>query len=271
MLRMETIPAVFRSVLLPYGLWQAGQRHTTMVVRPISGHDEMAVDDVLAAGGGVARAGNLLIGRCTSLKTADGACPPLGSEAAQELTLGDREVVFRALYASTISPNVAAGLPCAGCGETVEFDLDLTFPPELPPEPGPVHHLDVMGRPAACRLLTGADLERAADTADPVSSLRGACTDVDALPTEVLAHELMRLDPNAETLIDLTCAACGHGAQVYLDGFELIRHALASDGGIVRQVHVLASAYAWREQDILAIPHARRRGYCAMAHGPTAK
>lgn len=264
---METTPPVFQSVSLPYGLWQAGQRYSTVAVRPISGHDEILVEEALAAGGSVARAGTLLIGRCATLATKEGAQTPLGSEAARSLTLGDREILFRALYTTTVSPKFAAGLPCpAGCGETIEFDLDLSTVPEICPEPGPVHHLEIMGRQAACRLLTGADLERAAGTDDPVSSLRHACTGDDALPSDVLAQELTRLDPNAETVIDLTCAACGHETQVYLDGFELIRHALATDGGIVRQVHTLASVYGWREQDILAIPRVRRRRYCAMAN-----
>ncbi|OCR24177.1 hypothetical protein AFK24_15595 [Pseudomonas syringae] len=264
---METIPSVFQMVFLPYGLWQAGQRYCTIAVRPISGHDEILVEEALAAGASVARAGTLLIGLCASLATEEGAQTALGSEAARTLTLGDRELLFRAIFSSTFSPKVASGRPCPGdCGETIEFDLDLSIAPEMPPEPGPIHHLEFMGLQATCRLLTGADLEEAAGTDDPVSSLCHACTGNDALPCDVLAQELTRLDPNAETVINLTCAACGHETQVYLDGFELIRHALATEGGIFRQIHILASAYGWREQDILAIPRARRRRYCALAN-----
>ncbi|MGI8570682.1 MAG: hypothetical protein ACR2KT_17355 [Methylocella sp.] len=261
---MESIPAYFRSVSLPYGLWQAGRRSSSLAVRPISGHDEMVVEEALATGASVARAGNLLIGRCVALSAEEEA---LGFDAARALTLGDREILFRALYAVTVSPKIAAGLPCPACGETIEFDLDLSIPPEAPPEPGPVHHLDVAVRQATCRVLTGADLEQAASAHDPMAALQHACISDDELSSDTLARELARLDPNAETVIDLTCAACGHDTQVYLDGFELIRRAMAVHGGIFKQVHCLASAYGWREADILAIPRARRRRYCAMASG----
>jgi hypothetical protein len=149
----------------------------------------------------------------------------------------------------------------------IAFDLDLSTAPELPPEPGPLHSIAVSGRDITCRVLTGADLERAAHVDDPLATFHHACTNEDALPSDVLGRELTRLDPNAETVIDLTCASCGEETQAFLDGFQLIRRAITADGGIFRQVHCLATAYGWREDDILALPRGRRRRYCAMANG----
>ncbi len=77
---------------------------------------------------------------------------------------------------------------------------------------------------------------------------------------------LAKTDPQAETLIDLTCPACGHGWTVALDiGSFLWTRWNALAKRLLREVHVLARAYGWREPDILALSWIRRQAYLEMA------
>jgi hypothetical protein len=83
---------------------------------------------------------------------------------------------------------------------------------------------------------------------------------------ERVASLLAEADPQAETLIDLTCCACHHRWQVLLDieNFLWVKiQALAKR--LLREVHALARAYGWREVDILAMSSVRRHGYLEMA------
>jgi hypothetical protein len=264
--RASTNPPDCSPVLeLPYGLWRGDVRLAGLQLRPIAGTDELAVAEALADGASAAAAGNLLIGRCAGNPDSGLA---LGPEAAA-LSVGDREVVLRALHVISFGALVAAQAQCGACRTIIEYDLDLAQPPDLPPEPGPWHQIPAPApgdAPVACRLLTGADLEIAA-ACDPRSAgpalVRAAIGNA-ALPPDMVAAALDRLDPNAETGIDLACPVCGAESRIWVDSFALIRRALAAAGGIFAQIHRLASAYGWAEADILALPRRRRLHYCDL-------
>lgn len=254
-------------VALPYGLWQAGVRTAALRLRALGGADELALAEALAAGASAARAGNLLIGRCAAF--ADAAAP-LGMLAAADLALGDREVVLRALHVVSLGPGVEGRTACAHCGAAVEYDLNLDQPTERPPEPGPWHQLAIPGGTIKCRVLTGADLERAAGSVDTdsLALLADAATGGQAVSgaagREILGAALARLDPNAETAVSVGCPVCGRITRFWLDSFELIRRGLAAAGGVMRQIHTLAAAYGWSESEILTLPRHRRLLYCRM-------
>ena len=76
---------------------------------------------------------------------------------------------------------------------------------------------------------------------------------------------LAKADPQADVLINLHCAACQHPWQVALE-IECFLwaklNALAKR--LLREVHVLAQTYGWRETDILAMSAVRRQIYLEM-------
>jgi hypothetical protein len=89
------------------------------------------------------------------------------------------------------------------------------------------------------------------------------------LPEEVVdavAARLAAADAHLETLLDLTCPACGEAWRTELDPAtfvweELRAHALA----LLDEVDVLARAYGWSEAEILALGAERRRLYVERA------
>ena len=241
---------------LPYGVWDGDRHISSLTLCPIAGADELALAEALADGATPAAAGNLLLARCT--RADDGQAAP-----AVHLALGDRETLLRALHVQNFGAHLAAQTPCEACSETIEYDLDLTQPPDHPPEPGPLHRLP--GTNIAVRLLTAADLETAATAINPTASLLTAAASTAKIPAEAIAHALTRLDPNAETRLSIQCPACDALNHRWLDSFELIRRALARGGGILAHIHLLASHYGWSEAAILALPRRRRLRYVAMA------
>lgn len=244
-------------VTLPYAAACAGIEAAALTVRPLGGEDELLLDEALEAGANPAAAASLLIGRCLLRGGV-----PIGARA-RVLALGDREVALRAVYAATFGPSFVARVACgAGCGEAIEFDMDLRALVQPAPEAGPSHRIG--GAP--CRVPTGADVEEAlARPGDPGAALAAICTGGAALDGALLARELARLDPNAECALDLECPHCGAMTQALLDGLDLIRNALSESGGIMAQIDRLARAYGWSEAEILALPRARRLRYCALA------
>lgn len=230
-------------------------------VRALSGEDELAIADGLAEPRNAVELASSLIGACVA--DADG---PIGAEASEALSFGDREVLLRAIHAATFGAVIDSQIACqAECGETIAFSLDLDALTAAPPEPGPVHSIRVGRRRISCRVPTGADVRQALRHAGAAAeTLALACTDGQAGASEGLARALAELDPNAECALSLACPQCGGVTTVWLDGFELLRRAITEEGGILRQIDRLARAYGWSEAAILALPRDRRRLYCSL-------
>ncbi len=166
---------------------------------------------------------------------------------------------------------------CPHCGERVELELavaDVRAAPTDPPDQlslaaGPyelsfrvpnvgdlavISHVD---RPASDRSL----LERCLVAAARDGARCGA---VD-LPQEVVdavADCMARADPQAEVELALTCPTCetGWSAPFDIAAFLWIEIGAATER-LLGEIHALASAYGWRERDILAMSEWRRRFY----------
>ena len=92
----------------------------------------------------------------------------------------------------------------------------------------------------------------------PVSEL------TDSVVDQIAAH-LAEADPQADVVIDLMCSACSHGWQVILEIESFLWIKISSLAKrLLRDVHALARAYGWSEQEILSLSPLRRRAYLEM-------
>ena len=245
---------------LPYGLWSGEHRLREVSVRPLGGWDELRINEAIEAGFPAVRIVTDSLARNVNC---DGAA--LGVTNAAALTIGDREVLLRAIYAVTVASKISAVAHCtAGCGGAAEFDVDLPSLTRKPPEAGPTHRLRLGRKQVSIRLPTGADVERVLSMGTDVERLLAGCVagKIDALAPVAAAIE--RLDPNAECKLAVSCPECGAPLHLYLDGFALLRAAVMAHGGIFRQIDLLARTYGWSEDEILALPRARRLRYCVL-------
>jgi len=214
------------------------------------------------------------------------ACPETPGEVLADLPLGERDRRLLRLREQVFGPRLTGVAACPGCGERWEVDLgtaELGLEPEggggAPPDTPILCQHD--GYALTLRLPTGRDLIAAGQAPDLraarevlrdrciVSARQGADTvAMGDLPPEVVAAAMARLaqaDPQADVQLALTCPACTHHWQVTFDIATFLWTELQAWGErLLRQVHVLARAYGWREADILALSPWRRQFYLEM-------
>lgn len=199
-----------------------------------------------------------------------------------EWPVGQRDAELLRLRERLFGPRVVSTGACPACGERVELDFELAgVRVDAEPPPGPLA-LEVEGYALTARLPTAGDLAEAAD-APGVEGARRALLErcvVEArehgeprlaaeLPEAVvraLGAGLAEADPQAEVRLALTCPACGHGWEALFDISSFLWSEVAAwSERTLREVHVLALAYGWREADVLALSPWRRRRYLEMA------
>lgn len=189
---------------------------------------------------------------------------PLG--AINESLLRWREACF--------GPHIDAHVDCPNCGQRLSFELDTRALREGPSGAHtPPSQIEVGGlclRPPSLRdLATAAGAD---DTAQAARTLLQHCTlsnrDGVALDDGLIARAsdaLEALDAQADLSLALTCPDCGHAGTAQLDPGALLWEELeASAQALLVDVHRLASAYGWTEDQVLALGPARRARYLAL-------
>jgi hypothetical protein len=222
------------------------------------------------------------------------ACPERAYDSLLELTVGERDALLLAARERTFGDDLAALARCPACGETLEFSTraaELLVGPAVDDagEPAPRAYrvtLPPAGQPdpatsVVYRLPTAGDLIALQDVPD-VAATRRALADrcileatwggveatADDLPDALLAalaDEMSARDPQAETVLELTCPACGGKWQALFDIAAFFWAELAAEAKrLLREVDALARAYGWREADILALSPRRRHAYLEL-------
>jgi hypothetical protein len=221
------------------------------------------------------------------------ACPETPPDEIARLAIGRRDRLLLELRERTFGPRLVSVAACPACGERLEVEVavrdllvegaDAADPADGPGEASrdleadgwhvrfrPPHSLDMLalteGGPdrdagaARQRLLAGCLL--GARTPD------GGEADAGDLPESVLlavAGAMAAADPQAEIELALTCPACAHA---WLALFDIVSFFWTEIDAwarvLLQEIHVLASAYGWREPDILALSPWRRRAYLEM-------
>lgn len=212
------------------------------------------------------------------------ACPEYTSQALTALPLGRLDSLLLTLREWTFGPLLTALVDCPGCSAQIELkfntaELRVAQSHDLAES----HELEVDGVHVRFRLPDSRDLAAAGAAQNRESArtlllercIQTAERDGHALPLAELQDtvipavvaEMMRLDRQADVHLHLVCPVCGtqYSKLFYIGAFfweEVQRWALR----VLREVHSLASAYGWREADILSMSLRRRQFYLQMIH-----
>lgn len=215
------------------------------------------------------------------------ALPEFPPDALLALTIGRRDAYLLTLHEITFGTRLESVVACPACQERLEFTLnvaDIRATPEREagePSDRGEQQATIDGYEVRFRLPNSRDLitiARLLDGGQARSTLVQRCiieakrdgetVVVTELPEPVivsLAEQMVRLDPQAEVQLNLSCPACEHRWSLL---FDIVSFLWTEFGGqarrLLRDVHTLARAYGWREADILSMSAVRRQYYLEM-------
>ncbi|WP_426105220.1 hypothetical protein [Massilia sp. TSP1-1-2] len=204
-----------------------------------------------------------------------------GQEAAQALSVGQRDAHLLDLYQALFGPRIEVVAACPACAAMLELEVEpagLRLP--FAAHPARVMALDAGGHYITFRLPDSCDMAAAAACADPIAArnlllercvsaaaVDGGALAAHALPPEVVdavARAMADADPQALTELALTCPSCAHGWDAPFEIAHFLTEALGHWAArMLDQVHALATAYHWSEDAIFALTPARRAQYLA--------
>lgn len=209
------------------------------------------------------------------------ACSRGEREELATLSIGQRDTRLLEVYEQLFGPTIDCFAQCPQCREQLEYQVSVSnlisqshaseAPLILETEQGRIH----------LRLPNSLDLRALNKCSDTTSaygallkrcvldvSLNGETVQLNALEEstiEKVAAYLAAADPQADTLIHLSCCACRYAWQVIFDVEKLLwRKIDALAKRLLLEVHTLAKAYGWSEADILTLSARRRQAYLEM-------
>jgi hypothetical protein len=217
------------------------------------------------------------------------ARPEWPAALGDRVSLGDRDACVLELRCATFGEQLDARTVCPGCGaqlalQVVADTLRRTAAPAAPVL-SPVFSVDAGGFSVQARSPDAVVMAAAAATGDHALARRalidgcvvaavdasGVRVRAETLPDDVVAavgDAIVAQDPQADVRMKLTCAACGHA---WTCRFDAVGYLVAELDNLavhlVEDVHTLAAAYGWTEEEVLALPSRRRRRYVERALG----
>lgn len=205
------------------------------------------------------------------------ACPEESIDVLAILSIGRRDSRLLTLRAWAFGAQIESVARCPACGARVDltFSVDDIRAPEPEAE---TFTLPVAGYEVRARLPTSHDLAALAATGGSQQTLLRRCIlgvshgertgDADALPAEVtraVIDQMALADPQADVRLALVCPECGHAWQAPFDIVSFFWSEIESWAyRMFRDIHILAAAYGWREDEILALSPLRRQMYLGM-------
>lgn len=200
-------------------------------------------------------------------------------EATARLSVGQRDARLLSLRERAFGPQLAAVANCPNCTERLELNFSTAdVRVETESESAESRVLAIADYQLRYRALNSLDLAAIAGQPDKAEARKqllerclseitreGAPVGAEQLPVEVIeaaVERIARADPQSDVQIALSCPQCECQWQASFDigpFFWNEIHVWAQR--LLREVHMLASAYGWRERDIVTMSPWRRQFY----------
>lgn len=215
--------------------------------------------------------------------------PGRDGPALLRLSRGERDFHLLRAHELLFGADLDCVVDCPSCSSSLEVSMGVSEILEHTSAPVPsdqTGEIEEAGWRVRFRMLDSRDLIEAASSRDPAVARQTLLSrsiltatppegiEVDGLPpadlppavVATVLDELERRDPLGAVDLGLTCPECGHLWRV---PFDVVSYLWAEIDGwacrTLREVHLLASAYGWRENDILALSAWRRHAYLEMS------
>lgn len=188
--------------------------------------------------------------------------------------LGRRARELFAAHRKWLGSSLSARALCSRCDEQMELELDCE---QLMPADAPTdQQATVIFRGERYRVPSSRDVAfaLAADDSGHVAAIRliercrlGSREPSDWSEEDIaeIGELMAQADPDAETRISFRCVICGHEQEDVVDVAAFLwAEIVAQAKRLLREVHTLASAYGWSEEQVLSLGAARRMFYLEM-------
>lgn len=233
-------------------------------------------------------AGSTPVGQALAILSV--AFPHLAEAELLKLNVAQRDLYLLYLRSLTFGPHLKGLTACQSCGERLELDLntdDLTSSTSLLPdiETMIVHPDETVFQwkdyELVYRLPNSMDLNILNARINPGAGhhqLLEACIlsshhqdheiAASALPAEMitaLVEHMSQVASVSDLTMTVHCPTCGNAWDILFDiGSFFWGEINTWAARLVREVHILAMAYGWREADILAMSAWRRQQYLGL-------
>lgn len=220
-------------------------------------------------------AGQDPLGRALALLAAASGCTV---EEAAALDVGSRDVLLAGLLVASAGASARATVDCTRCRERLDVPVDVAAVARLPVhEPGAVFETPGAADVIRFRLPTSNDLAVLAGCAPAAAGrlLLARCllgahspwSEPDAaVVAEAVEEAMERVAPAGAVEVTVRCGHCGASTAAALDVASLLWAEVDARAQVlVRDVHALARAYGWTEDQVLALSPRRRAAYLELA------
>lgn len=203
------------------------------------------------------------------------------ANALNGLTIGERDARLIEIREALFGRQLSACSVCPSCSARVEMDLQtsdfrvpagsVTREADFQRDEWRVHFrvptaddLGVIARGRGVGEMRHALLERCVLSVEQ----GGRTIDMNQLSADTLdavVGQMSECDPQADVRFQLRCAECAH---VWSEAFDITSYLWSEldawSQRTLQDIHRLASAYGWRESDVLAVSPQRRSRYLEM-------
>jgi len=200
-----------------------------------------------------------------------------------QLTACDRDRLLAAIYRRIYGNRVDSSVFCAACGEVFDLHFDLT---DLMDTLLPSTETELIQTQTDRSYLLPEGIRFRLPTAEDELSVIGMLQedaetlllqrcmlkpetremekDGEDLLTKIQSA-MAALAPLVDTELDAKCPECSHLQQVHFDLQHFLLQALCNDRTqLMRDLHILATAYGWGLNEILGMTRSQRKSLVAM-------
>ncbi|HLJ33075.1 MAG TPA: hypothetical protein VKU38_05460 [Ktedonobacteraceae bacterium] len=200
------------------------------------------------------------------------------------LSIGQCDAYLLLLHEQMFGSRFVGFMECSHCQERLEFSFTVTemwAGAASVDEVGKVYSYQMEDYKIQLRLPTLADMLAISKHQDAASARllllqrcivqairKGDAVPIEKLPGEItvtLGEKVLERDPQAEIQIDMICPQCQYHRPAFFDVSRFLWAEIQAQAKrLLREVHILARAYGWRETEILALSNVRRQYYLEM-------
>ena len=220
-------------------------------------------------------------------------CPEIAADVLEGFTIGERDAILMTLRERIFGPQMSSVITCPRCRERLELNFNVADIRTEPPSQSSndttksddrddTRMLCIKDYEVRFRLPTCLDLKTVAERKDAAEARRlllqrclvtihrdGKNVNANELPVDVVDGVVKKMalaDPQGDVCLSLCCPDCRHE---WLASFDIVTFFWTEIDAwahrVLHEVHALASAYNWREIDILSMSPWRRHYYLTMA------